>query len=230
MKATFFLVGWVAERHPGLVREIAAQGHELGCHSYWHRLVYSLTPAEFREDTLRARTAIEDASGHRPLVYRAPSYSITRESFWALEILAECGFTHDSSIYPVKHDRYGIPDFARHAQEIVTPAGMIVEVPVATVRLPGTGNVPVGGGAYMRLSAYRYTAAGIRRLNYRDEQPACVYVHTWEVDEAVPRLPLGLVGRLRTYTGIGGMRKKLARLLREFRFAPLRVVCPTGKS
>lgn len=151
VKGTFFVLGWVAWRHPALVRELAARGHEIACHSFWHRLVYNLTPGEFREDTLRAVRAIEDACGTTPRAYRAPSYSITERSMWALEILAECGFTHDSSIYPIQHDRYGIPGFGRHAQTLSTPSGLIVEVPIATVKLSDRAIAPVGGGAYLRL-------------------------------------------------------------------------------
>jgi len=221
VKGTFFVLGWVAERQPALVREIAARGHEIACHSFWHRLVYDLTPVEFREDTLRAVRAIEDASGITPRAYRAPSYSITQRSMWALEILAECGFTHDSSIYPIKHDRYGIPGFGRHARTLSTPSGLIVEVPIATVELSGQVIAPVGGGAYLRLLPYRYTAAGIRRINHHDQQPACMYFHPWELDPEQPRLASGWISRLRTYGGLRSMEAKLERLLSEFEFSTL---------
>lgn len=227
-KATFFILGWIANRHPKLIRRIAAAGHEIGCHSYAHQLVYQLTPEQFRQDTARAIAAIEDACGVRPRVYRAPSYSITQRSLWALEILAECGFTHDSSIYPVAHDRYGIPGFHRHAQVLSTPSGTICEVPVATVKLPNGRVAPVGGGAYLRLLPYRYTAAGIRRLNQSEHQPACLYFHPWEVDAQQPRLATGLVSRLRTYAGVGGMRSKVERLLNDFSFSSLSAVHPPG--
>lgn len=226
VKATFFILGWVAERYPDLVAEIAAGGHEVACHSYWHRLVYDLTPDEFRRDTIRAVEAIERASGQRPLAYRAPSYSITKDSMWALEVLAELGFTHDSSIYPIVHDRYGIPGFPRIAQRLETPKGNIWEVPVATARLNANRIAPVGGGGYLRMLPYRYTAAGLRQINGEDGQPACIYFHPWEIDPHQPRLAKGWVARLRTYTGLAGMRHKLERLLREFRFAPLREIYP----
>jgi len=221
---TFFVLGWVARRHPGLVREIAARGHEIGCHSFAHRLVYDLTPAEFREDTIQAVDAIEDACGIRPCVYRAPSYSITKRSMWALEILAECGFTHDSSIYPILHDRYGIPGFSRHACTLETPSGSIVEVPIATARLSEGAVTPVGGGAYLRLLPYRYTAAGIRRMNDSEKQPACVYFHPWELDAQQPRLALGWMSRLRTYGGLSSMTGKLERLLSDFQFTTLTAI------
>lgn len=222
VRATFFILGWVAERHPEVARAIAAAGHQIGCHSYAHRLVSTLTPAEFREDTRRAVAAIEDACGVTPRLYRAPSYSITAESLWALEVLVECGFTHDSSIYPIRHDRYGIPDFGRQPRTVATPAGSIVEIPVATAVALGR-NVPVGGGGYLRLLPYRYTAAGIRRINAAS-QSACVYFHPWEIDAGQPRLAPSRIARWRTYTGIPRMRAKLARLLGEFSFAPLSAV------
>ncbi len=219
VRATFFILGWLAEHHPKVVRSVASAGHEIGCHSYWHGLVYDLSPEEFRRDTRLAVAAIQDACGITPVAYRAPSYSITRQSFWALRILVEEGFTHDSSVFPVAHDRYGIPGFERHAGIIETGAGGILEIPVATVRLSGQRVTPVGGGGYLRLLPYRYTAAGIRRLNREEKQPACIYFHPWELDAEQPRLPLKLIAQVRTYTGLKGMEKKLDCLLRDFRFS-----------
>lgn len=223
--ATFFILGWVAERHPALVRRIAAAGHEVACHSYAHSLVYDLSPAQFKADTLRAVAVISDACGLRPTAYRAPSYSITRRSLWALEILAECGFTTDSSIYPIHHDRYGIPGHLRHAHLIRTPAGDIIEVPPATARLSASRIVPVGGGGYLRMLPYAYTAAGIRRLNLDESAAACVYFHPWELDAGQPRLASSFVSRARTYLGLTAMRSKLSRLMREFDFSTLQAVC-----
>jgi polysaccharide deacetylase family protein (PEP-CTERM system associated) len=225
-RGTFFILGWVADHHPEIVRRIAAAGHEIGCHSYQHRLVYDLTPEEFRDDTMRAVRAIEDACGLSPKAYRAPSYSIVNKSFWALDILADCGFTHDSSIYPIVHDRYGVPGFPRHANVVATPSGPIIEVPIAVAPLSGTRVAPVGGGAYLRLFPYRYTAAGIRRINDIDRQPACIYLHPWEMDPDAPRLAEGFVSRLRTYTGLAGTSRKVLRLLAEFPFSTLSEVHP----
>lgn len=221
VRATFFVVGSVAERQPHLIRTIDARGHEIGCHSYAHRIVYDLTPSEFRRDTERCIAAIGNACGRIVRCYRAPSYSITRQSLWALDILAELGFTHDSSIYPIAHDRYGIPGFSRSAHVIQTSSGPIYEVPIATVRLPGGRTAPVGGGAYLRLLPYRYTAAGIRKMNVEEGLPACVYFHPWEIDLAQPRLATGIIARLRTYTGISTMLQKLERLVTEFPFSTL---------
>jgi polysaccharide deacetylase family protein (PEP-CTERM system associated) len=224
-KATFFVLGWVAEHHPRTVRKIVAAGHEIACHSYAHQLVYSLTPQEFRIDTRRAVACIEDASGVTPHVYRAPSYSITKKSLWALEILVEEGFTHDSSIYPIAHDRYGMPGSERFAHVIETPAGPIRELPIATVKLSGDRVVPIGGGGYLRLLPYRYTSAGIRRVNRDENQPACIYFHPWEIDPEQPRLASSLIACLRTYTGVKGMTQKLDRLLTEFQFSTLSEIC-----
>jgi polysaccharide deacetylase family protein (PEP-CTERM system associated) len=225
--ATFFVVGWVAERHPALVRQIADAGHEIGCHSYAHELVYRLTPQEFRTDTLDCLSAIADACGRVPRCYRAPSYSITKESMWALDILAELGFTHDSSIYPIAHDRYGIPGFPRQAHTIHTQSGPIHEVPIATIQFPNGRTAPVGGGAYLRLLPYRYIAAGLRKINAEERQPACVYFHPWEIDPDQPRLAKGILARMRTYTGLRSMLYKIDRLLGDFHFAPMTAVHPT---
>jgi polysaccharide deacetylase family protein (PEP-CTERM system associated) len=212
-------------------QKIVAAGHEIGCHSYLHQLVYSLTPQEFRRDTRRAVAAIENACGVTPRVYRAPSYSITQESMWALEILVEEGFVSDSSIYPIAHDRYGIPGSRRYPHMIETPAGSIREFPIATVQLSKGRIAPIGGGGYLRLLPYRYTSAGIRRLNRDEQQPACIYFHPWEIDPNQPRLASGLIARLRTYTGVKGMARKLDRLLTEFQFSTLsRVYGEVGRS
>jgi polysaccharide deacetylase family protein (PEP-CTERM system associated) len=226
IRATFFILGEVARAHPALLQEIAARGHETGCHSYAHQLVYRLTPEEFRADTRDAAAAIADACGALPRIYRAPSYSITGKSLWALEILVELGFTHDSSIYPIAHDRYGIPGFERHAHVLETPSGPILEVPIATVKLDNNKVTPVGGGGYLRLLPYRYTAAGIRRLNRLEQQPACIYFHPWELDPEQPQAARGALARLRTYAGLRGMRSKVERLADDFRFGTLTEVHP----
>lgn len=224
VSATFFVLGWVAEHQPQVVQRIAARRHEIGCHSYAHQLVYGMTPAEFRQDTRRAVAAIENACGITPTAYRAPSYSITRDCLWALDILAECGFTLDSSIYPIQHDRYGIPGFSRRPTTFHTPSGSLQEIPIATVKLGSDAVIPIGGGGYLRLLPYRFTAAGIRRVNKAEGQPVCIYFHPWEVDPQQPKLASGVVSRLRTYTGIGSMYSKIDRLLTDFSFSTLSAV------
>jgi polysaccharide deacetylase family protein (PEP-CTERM system associated) len=229
VSATFYVLGWVAEHSPAVVRSIVKAGHEIGCHSYAHQPVYTLTPAQFRQDTIRAVRAIEDAGGVSPRVYRAPNYSITVDCLWALEILAECRFWCDSSIVPITHDRCGIPGFGPTARVMETPSGKLLEVPVATVAR-GESAIPVGGGAYLRLLPYRYTAAGIRHINTVEQAPACIYFHPWEVDVVQPRLASGLISRLRTYTGLSRMEKKLDRLMSEFRFSTVSDVYPRNLS
>lgn len=226
VRATFFVLGWVAERYPELIQDIHRAGHEIGCHSYAHQLVYELTPAQFEEDLQMSVASIADACGVTPRLYRAPSYSITAKSLWALDILAANGFTHDSSIYPIRHDRYGIPDSSRYAYTVNTPSGPIQEIPAATVMLAGNTVAPVGGGAYLRLLPYRYMSAGIRLLNEKERHPACIYIHPWELDPKVPRLIKGALSSLRTYSGLRSMAGKLDRLLTDFRFAPLTTVYP----
>ena len=221
VRATCFVLGWVAQRFPALIKQIAAAGHEIGCHSYAHQLVYDLTPRQFKQDTQKALAVIADVTGTAPKAYRAPSYSITERSLWALEVLVECGVQCDSSIYPIAHDRYGIPGSERYAHTLQTPSGPILEVPIATTQLPHGGLAPIGGGAYLRLLPYCYTAAGIRRVNQCENRPACVYFHPWEIDPDHPRLARGLSARFRTYTGLRGMRRKLERLLTDFRFSAM---------
>jgi polysaccharide deacetylase family protein (PEP-CTERM system associated) len=226
VSATFFVLGWIAEKHPALVLQIRNAGHEIACHSYSHRLIYDMTPATFREDTKKAVGAIGNACGIRPTAYRAPSYSITDRSFWALEVLVECGFTRDSSIYPIAHDRYGIRGFNRFAHPIGTPSGTIYEIPMATARLNEKRVAPVAGGGYLRLLPYRYTAAGLRRLNIQEGQPGCCYFHPWEIDPDVPRLTNSRISGWRTYGGLSRMRGKLERLLTDFKFSTLSAAFP----
>src|SRR5215213_5392972 len=188
VQGTFFILGWVAERYPKLVRDIVARGHEPACHSYWHRLIYKLDRAEFAADTRRAKDVIEQAAGTTVTGYRAPSYSITAASLWALEVLVETGFTYDSSIFPIRHDVYGIPDAPRGPFRVSTPSGSLVEYPITTFRLGGGPNLPVGGGGYLRLLPFWYTRLGYRRAR-AENLPLIAYVHPWEVDPGQPRLP-----------------------------------------
>lgn len=222
VKATFFTLGWVAERHPGLVREIANRGHELACHSYWHRLIYNLTPEQFREDTARAKDVIENACGQRVYGYRAPSYSITEDSTWALDVLRDLGFEYDSSIFPIKHDVYGIASAPRVPFLAPTPAGAIVEYPITTFRLFSNGpNMPVGGGGYLRIFPYWYTTLGIEAAR-KEGVPLITYIHPWEVDPEQPRLAGRLTSRLRHYTNLAKTAKRLRKLIASTKFVPFR--------
>lgn len=219
-RATFFILGWVAEKYPELVRDIAAAGHEIASHGYWHQIVYSLSPTEFREDVRRSKRVLEDLVGVPVAGYRAPSFSITRRSLWALDVLAEEGYGYDASIFPVRHDRYGIPDAPRHSYALDCAGRPLTEVPPSTIRLGGQ-NLAVAGGGYFRLLPYGWTRAGLSRLNRRERRPAIFYLHPWEIDTDQPRLDVGLVTRLRHYGNLGRTAGRLARLLDEFRFAPV---------
>lgn len=218
--ATFFVLGWVAERWPDMIREIARRGHEIACHGYAHRLAYRLGPEEFRADVRRARSILEDCFGAPPVGFRAASYSIVSSTLWALDILIELGFRYDSSIFPVRHDIYGIPGFARFPVVVRRPAGEILEIPASTVRWSGQ-NWPMAGGGYLRLLPYGFTRWAVRRVNERDGQPAIVYVHPWECDVDQPRLPAPRLTSLRQYANLHRTEPRLRRLLREFRFAPI---------
>jgi len=219
VRATFFVLGWVAERDPHLVKRIHAAGHEVACHGYDHQLIYRLSPEEFRRRVYRAKDVLEQLIGAAVKGFRACTFSIRRDTLWALDILIEAGFTYDSSIFPIAHDRYGIPDAERFPHKIQRPGGCIYEFPLSTVRCFGM-NLPLAGGGYLRLLPYAYTSWGIRRLN-RKGRPVVVYTHPWEIDPAQPRLPVSWLIRLRHYTNLGGMERRLKKLLREFRFAPL---------
>ena len=221
VKGTFFILGWVAERYPNLVREIVSRGHEPACHSYWHRMIYKLEPEEFREDTLRAKSVIEQAAGSPVYGYRAPSFSIVTRSLWALEILAECGFTYDSSIFPIHHDTYGIPGAPRAPFRIDTPAGPVVECPMSTFRMLGKQNLPVGGGGYLRMLPFWYTRLGCRRLQSQ-RVPLVVYIHPWEIDPDQPRLPGRAKSMLRHYTNLKKTAGRLSRLLQSGEFSSFR--------
>jgi polysaccharide deacetylase family protein (PEP-CTERM system associated) len=210
--ATFFVLGWVAERNPELVRDIASRGHELACHSYWHRLIYKLTPSEFEFDTRRAKDVIEQAAGCAIYGYRAPSYSVTSRSLWALEKLVEAGFTYDSSIFPIRHDVYGIPNAPRAPFRMTTPSGSLVEYPITTFRLGAGPNFPVGGGGYLRLLPFWYTRIGFQRAR-AENLPLIAYIHPWEVDPGQPRLPGRAKSRLRHYTNLSRTHDRLEALL-----------------
>jgi polysaccharide deacetylase family protein (PEP-CTERM system associated) len=226
VRATFFVLGWVAERLPHLVIEIARRGHEVACHGYAHRLVYRLGPERFRDDVARAKRVLEDCLGQRVAGFRAASYSIVESTLWALDVLIEEGFEYDSSVFPVRHDIYGIPGFHRFAVRLRRAAGDIIEIPPSTVHLLGR-NWPVAGGGYFRLLPYWVTRMSVQRLNRRDKAPAMVYVHPWELDVDQPRLHAGALSRFRQYTNLRTTEARLRRLLGEFTFAPIRDVIDT---
>ncbi len=223
VRATFFVLGWVASRWPGLVAEIHRRGHEVGCHGFAHRRAPELGPVAFRADVQRARALLEDITGRGVDGFRAASFSIVRDSMWALDVLVELGFAYDASIFPVRHDLYGMPEFGRAPVWLRRPAGAILEIPASTVCLFGR-NWPVAGGGYFRLFPYVLTRAALRRLDRRDGLAGMVYLHPWEFDPDQPRLAAGWRSRLRQYANLHATVPRLRRLLRDFRCAPIREV------
>lgn len=222
VRATFFTLAWVARRHPALVRRIVAEGHELASHGDAHRMITQMSPEEFREDVTVAKKTLEDLTGVRVEGYRAPTFSVVRETLWALDVLRDVGFRYDASVFPIRHDRYGIPDAPRMPHRIERgPGAGLAEFPSSTVRVMGR-NLPAGGGGYLRLLPMEYTRAALRRVTR--EGPAMVYLHPWEIDAEQPRFGLGRVATLRGYHNLGETEARLATLLREFPFGPARDV------
>ncbi|TMD58670.1 MAG: DUF3473 domain-containing protein [Chloroflexi bacterium] len=215
VRATFFVLGIVAERLPNLVREIAAAGHEIGSHGWGHRPIWSLNRDAFFEDVSRARRILQELSGQPVLGYRAPTFSITSRTLWATNELRRAGYAYDSSIFPTLHDRYGIPDAPKAIHQL---EGGLWEIPPSVLQL-GPLHVPVAGGGYFRLYPLLLTRAAIRFLNQRLARPAVVYVHPWEFDEDQPRPRISRLSQLRHTVGIGVNEHKLQQLLMEFRFA-----------
>jgi polysaccharide deacetylase family protein (PEP-CTERM system associated) len=219
VRGTFFVLGPVADRWPAAVRRIADEGHEIGCHGWSHDLLYTMTPQRFRDETLRARETLESLTGRAVRSYRAAYFSITRRSWWALETLAELGFQYDSSIFPVRNWRYGIPDFDSLPQRIETRSGPITEVPISVRRVFGQ-NMPIAGGAYFRIYPYRITRANLRWAE-RMQRPAVFYIHPWELDPDHPRVRFYWKARLTHYANLSSTRERLQRMLSEFRFGTL---------
>lgn len=216
-RGTFFILGWVAERYPSLVQLIHRAGHEIGCHSYWHQLVFRQTPESFREDLRRATEILQDIIGEPVTAYRAPSFSITSESLWALDILLEEGYRTDSSIFPVRHDTYGIPEVHPAPHVIHRAKGDLFEFPPA-VRCKRFANIPVAGGGYFRIYPYPLTSHWLRNVNRKEGRPFVFYIHPWEVDPEQPRLRSGWKSRLRHYRNLHSTEAKLDRLLQSFPF------------
>ncbi len=229
---TFFVLGWVAKRYPHLVTEIQSAGHEIGCHSQWHQLVYELGPDRFRTDLIESRDVLQDITGQPITMYRSPSFSINMKSLWALDILVEEGFDVDSSIYPVHHDRYGIPDAPMVPNVIRTPSGNIREFPGMVYRF-GKTNIPVGGGGYLRLLPWTATKRLLKGVRAQG-RPLNVYIHPWEFDPQQPRVPASLKSKFRHYQNLKTTAGKIRNMLRQFKLgrmsdvlAPL-VVPTTG--
>lgn len=255
VKATFFCLGWIAERYPHLIRDIVERGHEVASHSYDHKLIYEMTADDFREDVRRSKKILADITGREVIGYRAPSYSITEKSFWALRILAEEGYRYDSSIFPIHHDRYGIPSAPRfpfrvnlndgfqaagtaipdfsHMQpwepgQDVSKNRCLVEFPISTVQLFGM-NVPVAGGGYMRLLPYQLMKRGLDKINNDEQRPFVFYIHPWELDPEQPRITgVPMLSRFRHYINLDETAVKMKSLLSDFSFSTMAAVIGLG--
>ena len=229
VKATFFVLGWVAQRQPAIVRRIASAGHEIASHGMSHRMLHTMTPQEFRGELADSRRLLEDLSGRAVVGFRAPTFSITTRTAWALDVLAEEGFSYDSSVFPIRHDRYGVPGAPRWAHWARGPGGgRILEIPPLVLRLAGR-NVPVGGGGYLRLLPVRLAAWGLRAAQ-RAGRPGMIYCHPWELDPGQPILPMSRLNRWRHRVGLRRTAGKLRWLLRGFAFGCVRDSLPALQS
>ena len=217
VKATFFVLGWIAEHEPKLVWAIHERGHEVASHGYAHQQVFKQTPDQFREETRKSKRLLEDIISQPVIGYRAASYSITKETLWALDILIDEGFQYDSSIFPIWHDRYGMPDHPRFPHRIRVNGGHLIEYPLSTVRIVGA-NIPIAGGGYLRLFPYAFTRWGLHKINNVEKQPAIIYLHPWEIDPDQPRIRGTLLSRFRHYVNLNRCESVLRRLIQDFDF------------
>jgi len=217
VKGTFFVLGWIAERHPKLVERIYKEGHEVACHGYSHKLIYKQNIKEFQEETLKAKHILEDIIQDDVLGYRAASYSITNDSLWALDILSEAGFKYDSSIYPVLHDRYGIPGSKEQPHIITGPSGTnLIEFPLSVYQF-FRYRLPISGGGYFRLYPYAFTKFALSSLN-KEGCPFIFYLHPWEVDPDQPRISTNLLSKFRHYNNLSVCKDRLIKLVNDFHF------------
>ena len=218
-KATFFILGWVAERFPQLVKLIVSAGHEIASHGYEHELITTQTPVSFRDDVRKAKSLLEQIISAPVYGYRAPSFSITKETTWAISILVEEGYLYDSSIFPIVHDRYGIPTASPHVHQLRTESGILWEVPPSVARF-GCFSVPVAGGGYFRLYPYCFLRTLLRRVASGDV-PLVMYLHPWELDPNQPRMNGPFISRVRHYLNLSRTESRLNKLLNDFDFAPI---------
>lgn len=218
--ATFFVLGWVALKHPKLVKAIAAGGHEIASHGFGHEMITSQQPVQFREDVRRSKCILEDIIGKPVHGYRAPSFTITAQTQWALPILVEEGYLYDSSIFPVQHDRYGMPGADPWCHRIETASGPLWEVPPSTIKM-GPVRLPIAGGGYFRLYPYP-VLRGLLKSAAAHGHPLVMYLHPWELDPDQPRMEGSLVSRFRHYLNLRKTEARLEQLVKDFKFAPIR--------
>lgn len=227
-KATFFILGWVAERHPVLVKALAEDGHEIASHGYSHELVTEQTPEEFRKDVRKAKGILENLLGQPVHGYRAPSFSITRNTQWALPILVQEGYTYDASVFPIFHDRYGMPGANPNCHQLLTEAGPIWEVPPSTIKILGV-RFPIAGGGYFRLIPYSFLRPLLRTIE-RSGHSLVMYLHPWELDPDQPRMQGSMLSQFRHYNNLDKTESRLVSLLKDFQFAPIReAIEPVGQ-
>lgn len=225
VKATFFALGWVAERYPILIRTIVNEEHEVASHGYNHTMINHQSKGSFKEDIIKTKKILEDITGIKIKGYRAPSFSINKSSLWALNILCEYGHMYDSSIFPIRHDRYGMSDAKRFPHTIqLNGRGNIKEFPPSTIRILNL-NFPIAGGGYLRLFPIKFIEWGIKKLNNIEKQPAIIYLHPWELDPQQPRIPARWLSRFRHYVNLDTTEKKLRHLIKNFRFTTLNKMC-----
>jgi polysaccharide deacetylase family protein (PEP-CTERM system associated) len=223
VRATFFILGWIAERHPDLVKAIRVRGHEVSSHGYAHAQIQHQTREEFHQDVSRAIRVLEDILGEKVIGYRAPSYSIVPRTMWAWELLADLGIRYDSSIFPIKHDRYGVAGLPRFPFTVELKDGReLVEFPLSSVKILGK-NIPIAGGGYLRLYPYWFVKWAVKRIN-RQGHPVIFYLHPWEIDPYQPKQDVSLFKRLRHYTNIAATENKIRALIQDFRFDTVREV------
>ncbi len=224
IRATFFILGWVAERYPDIVRQIALHGHEVACHGYSHQLIYKQTTKVFNDETKKAKEILENITGSAVIGYRAASYSITKQSLWATDTLTELGFKYDSSIIPVRHDLYGIPGLPRFPHQMTAPGGgRLVEFPPSTLSFFGF-NLPIAGGGYFRLYPYWFSKAALKWVNRHEKMPFIFYLHPWEVDPNQPRVKTKWLSRFRHYNNLDKCQHRLEKLIGDFNFTTVRDV------
>ena len=227
VKGTFFILGWVAQQAPSLIREISRRGHEIACHGFGHELIFRIGPTRFRDDVRLAKSILEDICGAPVNGYRAPSYSITKESLWAFDILVEEGFIYDSSVFPIVHDIYGIPGANRFPHLIATSSGSLVEFPLSTFPMKFAkkeARWPVSGGGYLRIFPVYLIRKAIEYINRKEQRPTVLYFHPWELDSAQPRIKAGIRSRFRHYTNLHRTEKKLRYLMQAFNYSTMRTV------
>ncbi|MBD3226425.1 MAG: DUF3473 domain-containing protein [Caldithrix sp.] len=226
--ATFFILGWIARQHPELVKRIAEAGHEIASHGNQHRMLTKMNKDEFREDLKTSKDILQDVIGQQVIGFRAPTFSLVKETRWAWSVMVDLGFRYDSSVYPIWHDRYGIPDAPRFAYTAFQKNGQsLIEFPMPTLRILGK-NIPFGGGGYLRLLPLPFTKMAIRRFHSL-RQPSIIYVHPWEFDDDQPRLNLGAVQKWRHYHNIDKNLARLGRLLQNYQWVSFKDFLDSGQ-